>query len=499
MGTFGEKLDRAAAEALCTGLDVAGEWLIGAGAVSLAFGGTGLVPIAFGGAALMASQAGCNWDPDGPGPPPSGEGQVGGCIQVAIKAEVIFKGQGPPAPTSPTLNWRRLDKAIFTGIRSDGKYTYTLEGVNGVGVPTTADGIAVSPEYVPGYFSLLSDSSNPCTDDQPIPPTPDPVIPPYTYTDPDDGCQLTVNWKGLATDDHGHVSPVFKIEPSAETRAGGGLIGGCNFSPVIYTGPGGGPPGPPIVGPWDPDWDIPGGGDTKWEEFLRDLAAGIVGEATYNLIESLFSTPYAGTIYRAVSVCETDADGEPISEAVEVPIPPASAPEAQLTRLDAIVELLQAHKNFKQPTCELPPPCLEGDFRTISFRSSETSPYGKSALRKRFRYRSLSGLGLGAVVDHWKNFTWQSGSVIVSHKGHSWGTPQVWAASIDEGKRVIQHAAREAGFDAFEIGEWVISSSSSARCGVSLPMKVDTTGGYYWITERDGSNGWPLVALPPHP
>ena len=117
----------------------------------------------------------------------------------------------------------------------------------------------------------------------------------------------------------------------------------------------GGPPGPPIVGPWDPDWDIPGGGDTKWEEFLRDLAAGIVGEATYNLIESLFSTPYAGTIYRAVSVCETDADGEPISEAVEVPIPPASAPEAQLTRLDAIVELLQAHKNFKQPTCELPP------------------------------------------------------------------------------------------------------------------------------------------------
>ena len=177
----------------------------------------------------------------------------------------------------------------------------------------------------------------------------------------------------------------------------------------------------PIVGPWDPDWDIPGGGDTKWEEFLRDLAAGIVGEATYNLIESLFSTPYAGTIYRAVSVCETDADGEPISEAVEVPIPPASAPEAQLTRLDAIVELLQAHKNFKQPTCELPPPCLEGDFRTISFRSSETSPYGKSALRKRFRYRSLSGLGLGAVVDHWKNFTWQSGSVIVSHKGHSWG------------------------------------------------------------------------------
>jgi hypothetical protein len=26
-------------------------------------------------------------------------------------------------------------------------------------------------------------------------------------------------------------------------------------------------------------------------------------------------------------------------------------------------------------------------------------------------------------------------------------------------------------------------------------MRVDTTGGYYWITARDGSNGRPLVAI----
>jgi hypothetical protein len=35
------------------------------------------------------------------------------------------------------------------------------------------------------------------------------------------------------------------------------VIGGCNFEPVIYTGDPGGP-GPPFVGPWDPDWDTPG-------------------------------------------------------------------------------------------------------------------------------------------------------------------------------------------------------------------------------------------------
>ena len=196
-----------------------------------------------------------------------------------------------------------------------------------------------------------------------------------------------------------------------------------------------------------------------------------------------------------VSVCEKDASGEPISEAVEVPIPTLPAPDAQLARLDAIVELLQASKNFKQPVCANERPTLEGNWRTISFRSQESSPYGKSCLRKRFRYRSQSGIGLGELVDYWKDFTWESGPVIVSHKGYSWGTPQVWAATADEGKRVIQHAAGEAGIDANQVGEWRISNSASPRFGVSLPMKVDTTGGYFWITDRDGSDGRPIVAL----
>ena len=196
-----------------------------------------------------------------------------------------------------------------------------------------------------------------------------------------------------------------------------------------------------------------------------------------------------------VSVCEKDASGEPISEAVEVPIPVLKAPEAQIARLDAIVELLQAHKNFKQPVCPNERPKLEGNWRTISFRSTEPSPYGKSCIRKRFRYRSVSGIGLGELVDHWKDFTWTTGPVCVTHKGYSWGTPQVWAATADEGKRVIQHAAREAGFDADQVGEWGISNSASPRYGVSLPVKVDTTGGYYWITARDGEDGRPIVAI----
>ena len=293
-------------------------------------------------------------------------------------------------------------------------------------------------------------------------------------------------------DGTGGVQPVFVMEPSTNLRASGGVIvGGCNFEPTIVVGGGGDGQPPPNTIPSPPDKD-PGSDD--WWKFL---AAGAAAEITGAVLDSLFAKRYPGLIYRMVSVCEKDESGEPISEAVEVPIPDLPAPDAQLARLDAIVELLQAGKNFKQPICN-DRPKLEGDWRTISFRSTQSSPYGKSCIRKRFRYRSLSGIGLGALVDHWKDFTWTTGPVIVSHQGYSWGTPQVWAVTADEGKRVIQHAAREAGFDAYQVGEWGISNSASSRYGVSLPVKVDTTGGYYWITARDGSDGRPIVAESPN-
>ena len=136
---------------------------------------------------------------------------------------------------------------------------------------------------------------------------------------------------------------------------------------------------------------------------------------------------------------------------------------------------------------------LEGDFRTISFRSEEVSPGGKSCLRKRLRYRSVSGIGLDGLIDHWKDFSFSAGPVIVQHRGSTWGTVKCWASSIDEGKRVILHAAAEAGIDANQTGRWQISGSSSARLGMPGTMKVDITGGYYWITARDGSDNRPMV------
>lgn len=169
-----------------------------------------------------------------------------------------------------------------------------------------------------------------------------------------------------------------------------------------------------------------------------------------------------------------------------------SASQGLADRLEAIAEMIDFQLIMNTPTCNDAPE-LEGEFRTISFRSDDVSPYGKSRLRKRLKYRSVSGLELDGVVDHWRDFSFEAGSVCVKHLGSSWGTITVWASTADEGKRVIRHAAGEAGINPDQDGRWQIGGSNSPRLGVSGTMRVDTTGGYYWITVRDGSNCRPIV------
>ena len=179
----------------------------------------------------------------------------------------------------------------------------------------------------------------------------------------------------------------------------------------------------------------------------------------------------------------TDPDNPTVDP---TPYPPPSYDP----RFDDIEEKLDELKDCACPE----KPVQEGEYRTISFRSDETSPFGKSCLRKRFKYRSKSGLDLGAVVAHWRDFEFAAGPVTVHHYGSALGSPQVWAASIDEGKRVIRHAGGEAGVDPDQVGKWAVGGSDNARYGVSGQMRVDTTGDYYWITARDGPDGMPIVA-----
>ena len=222
----------------------------------------------------------------------------------------------------------------------------------------------------------------------------------------------------------------------------------------------------------------------------KDIPWWLIGPIL-EALGALLEQDIPGTTYQLQGICEDVAPGQD-QPLAQFPVAPAKNLGAIINRLDTIDQMLQQHLAWKTPTCKtrITP---QGDWRTISFISDEVSPYGKSRLRKRFRYRSLSGVGLSGVIDHWKDFVWQAGPVCVQHAGSSWGTPQCWAASVDEGKRVIRHAAGEAGIDPDQDGRWVISGSDSARVGVPGTMRVNRKGGYYWITARDGSEGRPLV------
>lgn len=212
------------------------------------------------------------------------------------------------------------------------------------------------------------------------------------------------------------------------------------------------------------------------------------------LLSDLLEQPIPGTTYSLTGVCEDVGTDEEQPETTWQ-IPDALNFAAVIARLDTMDAMLQQHLAWRTPTCKRP--TLQGDWRTITFISDEASGTRGDRLRKRFRYRSLNGLGLPQVIDHWANFTWQAGAVCVQHAGATWGTPQVWAASIDEGKRVIRHAAGEAGIDPDKNGRWVISGSSSARVGLPGTMRVCKKGGYYWITARDGPDGSPIVGSTP--
>ena len=491
MTSFGQKLDNAAGAATCQALQTGGAALIGYGAVGLAAGGTGIVPLAAGSLALMAANLGCTWDPNqGTPTPPAGPDvcwEGASTFQINQLQDGVFKGGSTP-------EIRRITNQVVVSEANDGNNL----NLYGVTYSWVREGGAIGTT---GFFFGRDDSGTVYTLDQvftgdptcevPSPEQPVPDIPPYEYTDPEDGCKLTVNLKGFQQDPTGGINPVFKIEPGVENRADGGVIGGCNFSPVIYTG---GPPGggqPPQYRPWNPDWDNPGGGLSPWQDFLNDLAGSLISNLLYDALSDLYATPLGGANYKLLAPCEVDGDGNRLE--VEVQIPELPTPIGIATRIEALIPILQGQKDFKQPTCDPIPVKPEGEFRTIGFISEKTSPYGKSRLRKRLRYRSLSGLGLDALIDYWKGFEFSAGSVIVQHRGASWGTVKCWASTADEGKRVIRHAAGEALIDADKVGRWEISSSSSTRLGVSGTMKVNQAGGYYWITARDGSDNRPLV------
>lgn len=426
--------------------------------------GAGAIAIA---AQYTAELAGCNKPPDIPDVNPF---SVGNCWKGTSDGNLeYFVAKGG--------FWKTVLVGTATEVLEvvQGEYNPGFKAWSFTGRVSTGNGTG---EYQMNFADggnpvQVRITGRPCSDE--------PVPPPHTPGEP-----IGPSFEPVTTD-----QCVWKCTPIDAYIDASGLVRYyvlCSASnPAACGGPygywtGGSEPGPDWVNPVPPVVYDPDGNPITPEPFPPGDQPNFKEE-----------DPRAidGTTYRLNSVCEVDANGQPVQQSVVESIPTSSAFDAIIARLDAIVPLLQGQKDFKQPIC--PPVKAAGEFRTIAFVSDEVSPNGKSALRKRLRYRSVSGFGLDQLIDHWRDFEFNAGPVIVKHRGSSWGTVTVWAASADEGKRVIRHAAGEAGIDADQTGRWEISGSSSTRLGMPGKMKINTSGGYYWITARDGSDNRPLV------
>jgi hypothetical protein len=117
-------------------------------------------------------------------------------------------------------------------------------------------------------------------------------------------------------------------------------------------------------------------------------------------------------------------------------------------------------------------------------------------LRKLLRYRDRSGRPASFHADHWRDFMWQSGPVIVVAFG-DWGQMKVWAASEAEGRRVIGHAAAAAGISLSGSGgaEWLVATSSDPRFGKVGTMKTWDTPRGLRVSKRPGPGGAPEAGL----
>ena len=154
-------------------------------------------------------------------------------------------------------------------------------------------------------------------------------------------------------------------------------------------------------------------------------------------------------------------------------------------------KLLQQHLEWKTPIC-VEKEETKGEFsRTLHFVSDTRTDNGNRCQDKQFQYHSNKQADHPQLVDHWKDFTWTTGPVIVRHRGSEMGRIAVWAKDMEEGLRVLNHAADEAGVDLNEKGSFETATVSNSRYGQSRLVRIKCVRGVLAITSRQGSDGYP--------
>jgi hypothetical protein len=335
---------------------------------------------------------------------------------------------------------------------------------------------------------------------QPEKPDPSPLPPeitePISYTDSVTNCNFNLTLQGFAEPvPGGPVRPVYLMQQAGEQRNDGGRMGGCNWPDTIFMpsdggGGGGGGDGPVYLpvpdGPTPPDGP---GGVPWWAGPLLGGATSAALQLIGDAINEALGPKLPEGSFTLQAPCDVDEQGQPLTQTWTYP--EQKWEERSIAHQITMLEALQTHLNWKTPICppENEKPELEGSWISTRWESDSNSPGGDRPLRKLFRYRSKSTRDEEQLRQYWTDFTWQAGGSIVIHKGAWWGTPQVWAATQEEGQRVLRFAAAEAGIDPDQAGEWEFGSSRSPRYGMPGTMRLEEANGLRWVTRRDGPDG----------
>lgn len=156
-------------------------------------------------------------------------------------------------------------------------------------------------------------------------------------------------------------------------------------------------------------------------------------------------------------------------------------------RLDALAELLQHHKDLRQPVCHVR---STGQELTVDFVEDRAGSWEDRPLRKTLSYKDQGGGSLESHTAGWLGFVWEAGPVQLASYG-KWGKVQVYAANRAEAERVIRHAAALAGYDPNGDPDhrWIEGTHAGGRIGRTGTMKTREVPGGIAVRWRDGPSG----------
>ena len=485
--TFAEDMAAATKAAVCGWLATGGNAVLGSMVVNGLRVPGAQVPSAAAGLGLLALNYGCNFNQSNTGP--VSPDNFAGCSEVSRGTMTAYylRTNGSriviasDAVRIVAMNYLGKDELGHPIWKTD---VYTAGGAH---ISQPAGTLGADAQLAGGHSELNVGAMCKTTASGAPPATG--VLPPASYTT-GANCQLSINFDSWLVNGDGSIRPVVKIAPAA-TYASGAVVGGCNFPPMTVVGGGGDGTGPPWITPWQPT-PSPDGGKPWWLDLLEKGVDAGVRWAIFQALDELFGPKLPGAVYRLQSACEVDAEGEPLDRSVEVVIPPGKLGAALAERLDALADIAQGLKDFRQPVCY--PKRPRGAGVTVHFAEDPNTQQQPRRVEKRLSYKDPLQRGDAFHQNHWAGFTWDAGPVTCTCRGTELGQVSVWASSEAEGRRVIAHAGAAAGVDVDgPSAVWQFGRSRSPRYGRTarmVPLKWDYTG-EVMASSRPGPSGRP--------